>query len=39
MRARALGLRGTFDIQSRHGIGTRIIVVVPRNGTRQGATR
>jgi signal transduction histidine kinase len=40
MRARAIGLGGTFDIRSGEGTtGTRIIVVMPRNGTRRGATR
>jgi signal transduction histidine kinase len=39
MRARAVGLGGTFDIQSGPSTGTRIIVVIPRNGTRRGASR
>jgi signal transduction histidine kinase len=40
MRARAVALGGTFDIQRGPGTsGTRIIVVIPRNGTRRGASR
>ncbi|MEO8250888.1 MAG: GAF domain-containing sensor histidine kinase [Chloroflexota bacterium] len=37
MRARAEALGGTFDLQSRQNGGTRIIVVIPRSGTRRGA--
>ena len=39
MRARAEALGGTFNIQSGEGSGTRIIVVIPRNGTRRGSSR
>ena len=37
MRARAKALGGTFDVESADGAGTRIIVVIPRAGTRRGA--
>ena len=36
MRARAMALGGTFDIESAKHTGTRIIAVIPRNGTRRG---
>jgi signal transduction histidine kinase len=39
MRTRAESLGGTFEIASRGGNGTRIIVVVPRNVTRREARR
>lgn len=39
MRARAEALGGSFDIQSGHGTGTRIVVVIPRKGTRRGASQ
>lgn len=39
MRARAEALGGTFDIQSNQGAGTRIIVAIPRTGTRRGASQ
>jgi signal transduction histidine kinase len=39
MRARAEALGGAFDITSGPGTGTRIIVVIPRNGTRRGPSR
>jgi signal transduction histidine kinase len=32
MRHRAVGLGGTFDLQSGEGLGTRIIVAVPKMG-------
>lgn len=38
MRARADALDGEFEIQSNEGGGTRIIVTVPRRGTRRGAS-
>ena len=37
MRTRAEALGGTFGIQSRPGAGTRIIVSIPRAGSRRGA--
>jgi signal transduction histidine kinase len=37
MRARAVALGGTFDIESGQGEGTRIIAVIPRTGTRRGS--
>ena len=39
MRARAEALGGAFDITSGPGTGTRIIVVIPRIGTRRGPSR
>ena len=39
MRARAVALGGTFEIQSDKGAGTRIIVEIPRTGTRRGASK
>jgi len=39
MRTRAEAMGGTFEIQSGPDTGTRIIVVIPRNGTRRGASR
>jgi signal transduction histidine kinase len=39
MRARAEALGGTFEIQSDQGAGTRIIVAIPRTGTRRGASQ
>jgi signal transduction histidine kinase len=39
MRARAEALGGAFDITSGPGTGTRIIVAIPRNGTRRGPSR
>ena len=38
MRARAEALGGSFDIQTAPGTGTRIIVAVPRTGSRRGVT-
>ena len=38
MRARAEALGGSFDIQTAAGTGTRIIVAVPRTGSRRGVT-
>jgi signal transduction histidine kinase len=37
MRTRAEALGGTFGMQSRPGAGTRIIVSIPRAGSRRGA--
>jgi len=39
MRARAEALGGTFEIHSDEGAGTRIIVEIPRTGTRRGASQ
>jgi signal transduction histidine kinase len=39
MRARAEALGGTFDLQSRPGAKTRIIVSIPRAGSRRGASQ
>lgn len=40
MRARAVALGGTFEIQSGQGTtGTRIIVVIPRTGARRGPSQ
>jgi signal transduction histidine kinase len=38
MRARAEALGGSFDIRSDPNAGTRIIVTIPRTGTRRGST-
>ncbi|HEY8921937.1 MAG TPA: GAF domain-containing sensor histidine kinase [Candidatus Limnocylindria bacterium] len=39
MRTRAEALGGTFDVDSSPGAGTRIIVSIPRTGSRQGASQ
>lgn len=39
MRTRAEALGGTFDIRSRPGAGTHIIVSIPRAGSRRGASQ
>jgi signal transduction histidine kinase len=39
MRARAEALGGTFALESRPGSGTRIIVSIPRAGSRRGASQ
>jgi signal transduction histidine kinase len=38
MRARAEALDGTFEVQTGSAAGTRIIVLIPRAGSRRGAT-
>ena len=38
MRTRAEALGGTFDVDSVPGAGTRIIVSIPRAGSRRGAS-
>ena len=39
MRTRAEALGGTFELHSRPGSGTRIIVSIPRGGSRRGASQ
>jgi signal transduction histidine kinase len=39
MRTRAEALGGTFDIKSGPGVGTHIIVSIPRTGSRRGASQ
>jgi signal transduction histidine kinase len=39
MRTRAEALEGTFDIQSRPGEGTHIIVSIPRARSQRGASQ
>jgi signal transduction histidine kinase len=39
MRTRAEALGGTFDLESGPGAGTRIIVSIPRAGSRRGANK
>lgn len=39
MRTRAEALGGTFDLESGRGAGTRIIISIPRTGSRRGASQ